>query len=212
MSVKSVIYAVAIGALAACGGGGSDGGGITNPPPVTQKLGSITVAPASLNLNAGATGTLTVQALDETGAPITSASGYAYTSSTPAVAEISGSGSVLAISAGASTITVSLTLDGVTKTATTTVNVTGQLPSSESITAGTNNAFAPASVIIRKDGKVSFSFGAVTHNVTFDAAAGAPTNIGNSSGTIVERTFNTVGNFSFVCGLHAGMSGTVVVR
>ncbi|MBV6506361.1 MAG: hypothetical protein ILNGONEN_01936 [Syntrophorhabdaceae bacterium] len=143
---------------------------------LTQKLGSITVTPGTLNLTAGATGTLTAQALDETGAPITSASGFSYTSGTPAVAEISGSGSVLAISAGASTVTASLTLDGVTKTATTTVNVTGQLPSSESITAGTNNAFAPATVIIKKDGKVAFSFGAVTHNVTFDTAAGAPTN------------------------------------
>ncbi|MFN8581025.1 MAG: hypothetical protein U0163_08640 [Gemmatimonadaceae bacterium] len=212
MRMSQIITLAAATALVACGGGGgSDGGGVTNPPPV-QKLGSITVSPSSLNLNAGSTGTLAVQALDETGAAISGASGFTYTSGTTTVAEVSSSGSVLAISAGSSTVTVSLTRDGVTKTATATVNVSGQLPSSASITAGTNNSFAPNEVIIAKDGKVSFSFGAVTHNVTFDATNGAPANISNTSGVIVERTFTATGNFSFVCGLHAGMTGTVVVR
>jgi plastocyanin len=212
MRSNSIFLGMLVSIVAACGGGGGDSSGVTTPPPPVQKLGSITVSPGTLNLTAGATGTLTVQALDESGGVISSASGYTYSSGTPTVAEVSGSGSVLAISAGTSTVTVSLTRDGVTKTATAAVNVTGQLPSSENITAGANIAFTPSQVLISKGGKVAFSFGAVTHNVTFDPAAGAPTNIGNSATTIVERTFNTAGNFSFICTLHAGMSGTVLVR
>ena len=40
----------------------------------------------------------------------------------------------------------------------------------------------------------------------------APSDIPDRSNTTVDRTFNTAGTFGYDCGLHPGMSGTVVVH
>lgn len=52
----------------------------------------------------------------------------------------------------------------------------------------------------------------VTHNVTFAAATGAPSNIGDHSSGSNARTFNTSGTFNYSCTLHGGMAGSVTVR
>ena len=75
-----------------------------------------------------------------------------------------------------------------------------------------NFAFTPAQVDIALDDTVDLSFSAITHNVTFNAAAGVPANIPNTSNAIVSRQFNAVGTFNFQCTLHAGMTGAVVVH
>lgn len=203
-----LVYMSAV--LAACGGGG---GGVTNPPPVTQKLGSITATPGTMTLAAGTTSAITASAIDETGLAIAGASGFTYSSSALAIAEVSSAGNVIGISPGTATITVSLTLGGVTRTATVAVTVNGTLPASANVAAGTaSNTFQPAVVAILRTGKVSFSFGNVEHNVTFDGGNGAPASIGNSISTIVERPFNTAGDFAYRCTIHSGMNGLVIVR
>ena len=207
--MKFHIRTIAVAAIVAtaCGGSGDSG---TNPQPV-QKLGSITAGPATINLDAGATGTVTVQALDENGAVISGASGFSFTAVNTSVAEVSSSGNILAIDEGTTAINVSLTRDGVTKTASVTINVDGHLPNAASITAGQNLVFQPNRVAIATGGTVTFSSGAIAHNVTFDAQAGAPANIPSGSNWIFDRTFSTAGNFSFTCTIH-GMQGVVVVR
>ena len=199
--------------LAACGGGG----GTTNPAPPpssgTQTLSTIRFASNSIALTAGTVATLAVEALDNTGRVITGASGYTYASSSSAVAESQGEGSVLAIGAGSATITASLTRDGVTATATTTVNVSGSLPGSASVAAGNSDlSFTPPTVVVTRNASVTFSFGALNHSVNFRATSGAPANVPVTVNGAVARSFPSAGDFSYDCGVHAGMSGKVVVR
>jgi plastocyanin len=51
----------------------------------------------------------------------------------------------------------------------------------------------------------------VSHNVVFDAAAGAPADIPvGPAGSAVDRTFSTVGSFAYKCSVH-GETGIVSV-
>jgi plastocyanin len=192
--------------VAACGG---DGG--TDPGP-TQVLESITIAPSPLNLVAGFTTTLTVTGTDTQGQPVTGLSGVTLTSQNTAVVETSGT-EALGISAGSTTITVSASKGGATKQATVTANVTGTLPNENSVTAGSPaTVFTPQTVAVARTGMVTWTFGALIHNVTFSGVNGAPANIPDASNTAVSRTFNTAGNFPYQCMIHPGMSGLVIVR
>ena len=197
-------------ALAACGGGSSVA---PPPPPPTQTLGSITVQPTTLSLNAGNASSLVVTALDVAGVAILTSS-FSYTSTAPTVVEVSSAGSVLGISAGTATINISLTFGGITKTAATTVTVTGNLSASANVAAGSASAdFQPGAVAIARGGKVAFSFGQLTHNVSFDGGANPPAGVGNSSNTIVERVFTAAGDYPYHCTIHgSGMNGVVHVR
>jgi plastocyanin len=197
------------GLLIACGGGD---GGVTPPPP-SNALDHIAVTPTTLALNAGQAQTITAtgQASDNS----TVATTFTYTSSAEAVASVSATGRVLGISAGTATITVTGTAGSVTKTAPpVTVTVTGSLPTAVAVVAGAEtNTFTPKDVAIQRGGTVTWTFPGITHNVEFQAATGAPANIGNTgnSNTGIERTFNTAGNFQYSCSLHSGMTGSVLV-
>jgi plastocyanin len=51
------------------------------------------------------------------------------------------------------------------------------------------------------------------HNVTFIIVNGRPADIsGSNANTTIARTFATAGTFGYVCTLHAGMTGTVIVQ
>lgn len=214
MRLLSLVAGVSMLGFAACGGGG----GSTSPAPPpsggTQTLSTIRFASNSIALTAGTATTLpVVEALDATGRVITGAAGYTYSSSATAVAESQGDGAVLAIGAGSATITASLTRDGVTATATITVNVSGSLPGSASVAAGNSDlAFTPPTVVVARNASVTFSFGALNHSVNFRATAGAPANVPVTTNGAVARSFPSAGDFNYDCGVHAGMSGKVVVR
>jgi len=77
-----------------------------------------------------------------------------------------------------------------------------------------NNNFTPDSISVPQNTVVTFDWGAgptSVHNVTFDAVAGAPSNIANRTAGGVQRTFASVGTFPYQCTNHAGMTGKVVV-
>ena len=84
-------------------------------------------------------------------------------------------------------------------------------PAANQVLATLGNVFDPMSLTVTKGTEVSYTF-AKTHNVTFSPTTGAPTNIGNTSTGTVTRTFATAGTFNYVCTLHSGMTGTVVVN
>ncbi len=85
-------------------------------------------------------------------------------------------------------------------------------PGTNEVIANTSNAFTPSSLSVSKGTTVTFTFQGVTHNVTFAAVTGAPSNIGETYSTSVQRVFSTAGTFGYNCTLHPGMSGSVVVQ
>ena len=218
MKVTRLACLVITSALLACGGGGGDDdGGTTGPPPPpppgnTQTLGSITTSVSTLNMIAGGTQTITVTALDTQGQVISNPGAASFTSTNATIAEVDGSGQVTAYSSGAATINVSLTRGSVTRTAAVAVTVTGSLPSQAGVSTTSGDVFTPNKVLIAQGGSVTWTFGITAHNVTFNAAPGAPSRIDDTYSISVSRSFNQSGNFTYTCTIHAGMQGQVVVR
>ena len=113
---------------------GSDGNGGFEPeppgpeppepePPVFSRLEVMPTAFALFTVAPGNTFELTVLAYDRTGATLPLTSAPAYSSSAPAIAEVSSSGVVTAAAPGTAKITAALTLGGETRTASVTVKV-----------------------------------------------------------------------------------------
>jgi plastocyanin len=217
MKLPRTLSLLTLAAVTACGGGGDDGtgpGANPNPNPnPTPTFASIRLTTNTFNLAAGQTATLTPEALDTNGSVIGNATGFTYSSSDDGVAEAEPEGTVIAIAAGDATITVSLTRDGVTATATASVTVTGTLPLTGAVVAGSAaTVFTPDRIVVARNADVTFSFGVLLHNVTFESVAGAPADVPNTQNADVVRSFGTAGDFPYDCTLHAGMSGTVIVR
>ena len=210
MRLLSVLGVGALLVASACGGGGGDDGG-AGPGP-QQTLGEIRPSPTTIQLNAGQSTTITVQAINTNGGTITNAGTATFTTQSATVAEVNAQGVVFGVSAGTTSIGVSLSFGGVTKTATIPVAVTGTLGTTATVTASSAaNTFNPQIVGVSRGGSVTWTFSAVEHNVTF-SGGGAPANIPNTVNASVSRTFGTAGNFPYDCSIHAGMTGTVIVR
>jgi len=208
-----LLRVLGVGALltaAACGGGGDDGG--TTNPPATQTLGEIRPTPTTIALTAGQSTTITVAAINTSGGAISNPGTPTFTTRSATVAEVNAQGVVFGVAAGTTSIDVSLSFGGVTKTANVPVVVTGTLAATATVAASSaSNTFQPQVVGVARGGSVTWTFAAVEHNVTF-SGSGAPANIPNTTNASVSRTFGTAGNFPYDCSLHAGMTGTVIVR
>ncbi|MBA4070378.1 MAG: hypothetical protein C0497_00850 [Gemmatimonas sp.] len=72
-------------------------------------------------------------------------------------------------------------------------------------------SFRPNRIDIAQGGVLRFVFSALPHDVRFSGAS-APADIAVTSNATVTRTFPAKGTYSFLCSLHANMSGTVVVH
>ena len=206
MRIPAISALLLLFVVVACGGGG---GG--TEPPNNQTLASITVSPSTLNIGAGQSTSLSVSGTDTNGQPVSGLTGVTLVSQNQAIAEVSGT-EVLGVSAGNTTINVSAGKGGVTKQTTVPTTVSGQLPSNANVNATVTNLFTPGSVIVKQGGAVTWNFASVAHTVNFAGSPGAPQNIDATADASVARTFNTTGNFAYQCTIHAGMSGTVLVR
>jgi len=208
VKVRMGVVGVAL-LLTGCGGG--DGGGTTNPPPPAATLDNIVVTPTTLSLGAGQSQTLNASGRTSAGAAVSGVT-FAYSSSSQTVATVSATGLVLALTAGSATITVTGTAGGVSKSATSALTVTGALPNAVTVVSGAaSNDFTPANVALARGGTVTWTFGPLIHNVDFEGKAGAPANIGNTVNASIARTFANAGSFGYVCSLHGGMNGTILV-
>ena len=176
---------------------------------VAQVLSTVTVTPASFQLNLNQTQQLTATARDARNNAISGASGFTFSSSNESAATVSASGLVTRVGTGTATFTASLNRDGVTKTATANLVIA---PATASVNATPSSTFEPPEVSIASGGSVSWVFGSLNHNVNFDAVTGAPANIPTTTSATVSRTFNTAGTFPYHCNIHAGMNGTVIVQ
>jgi plastocyanin len=76
-----------------------------------------------------------------------------------------------------------------------------------------NIAFSPKVLKVSRGTKVTFAFrdDTTTHNVT---STGRPRfkRIGDRSSGSATRTFSKAGTYRYVCTLHPGMAGRIVVR
>ncbi len=87
-------------------------------------------------------------------------------------------------------------------------------PAGNTVAATVSLAFTPNSLSINSGESVTFSFGAVAHNVTFDTPdAATPADIpGNNSNVSIQRAFSTAGTYRYHCTIHPGMAGSIVVH
>jgi plastocyanin len=87
-------------------------------------------------------------------------------------------------------------------------------PAPITVEATPDLTFTPNSLTVKRGDKVTFAFGSVPHNVTFDNRdVRTPADIpGVNASASVERVFSSAGTYHYHCTLHPGMSGTVVVK
>jgi plastocyanin len=86
-----------------------------------------------------------------------------------------------------------------------------QAPARSDAVAIQNFAFAPASLTVKSGATVTWTNSdAPAHSVKWDdGTTGSPT---LATGATYTRTFATPGTYTYVCGIHASMKGTVVVN
>lgn len=95
-------------------------------------------------------------------------------------------------------------------------NPTNQNPQSVEVTM-TASSFVPQNVSVRVGGVVTWrNVTATAHDITPNNAAQpgvfAKILVPATNGFTAAHTFNTAGTFNYVCTLHAGMTGSVVVQ
>jgi plastocyanin len=74
-------------------------------------------------------------------------------------------------------------------------------------------AFTPATLTITAGQDVTFAFGAVAHDLFFDANPDAPADIpGTNANVSITRTFAHAGTYRYTCHIHPTMHGTIVVQ
>ncbi|HEY8309994.1 MAG TPA: plastocyanin/azurin family copper-binding protein, partial [Gemmatimonadaceae bacterium] len=93
-----------------------------------------------------------------------------------------------------------------------TTSTTTPSPQTATINATPSLAFTPSAVTIAPGGTVTFAFGSVGHNVTFDTGTNPPSDItGVNANTSISRTFAAAGTYTFHCTIHPSMTGSVTV-
>ena len=85
-------------------------------------------------------------------------------------------------------------------------------PATNTVVASANNQFLPQNAPVRRGGTITWNFLTVAHSVLFEGQTGAPDNIDVAlSNTTEARTFTTAGLYSYHCGVHPSMTGTITV-
>jgi plastocyanin len=177
---------------------------------VRQKLARVSVLPGSGGVVVGRTLTLAATGQDARGNSITGLPGATFASNDAGVATVDGAGVVTGRAVGSATITASIAspADGA-RSGTATVSVTAAPPLTATVQM-LAVTFSPTSVEIAAGGTVTWVNGSgVGHDVDFGTPAMKIPVFESGQRSL---TFGTAGSFGYHCNLHAGMTGTVVVR
>ncbi|MCC6928992.1 MAG: Ig-like domain-containing protein [Gemmatimonadaceae bacterium] len=185
--------------LTGCGGGGDS-------PSGPDGVASVALNAPSLTMLVGRSEQLAATARDAQGNTIAGAPAASWKTSNSAVATVTATGLVTAVGNGSASITA--TISGKAASAAVTV-----APAPTSVTVNMpGTSFTPFHATLKVGGTVSYVFPSLAHNVIFDRIAGAPADIpGQVASQTVNRTFNTVSLYKYVCSLHPGMEGEVDV-
>ncbi len=184
---------------------------------VQRYAATFTVAPtsASITTNDGTQPfTGTAQDTNGTDLPIT------WTSRAPSIATVSpasgagttataqGNGSTYIVMAGGlRTDSASLAVSGQTAITAITVNIGDNF-----FRSANNNSQNPAVDTLDAGGTVTWNWtGGNPHNVTSTGSPSFAASPTQTSGSYA-RTLNTTGTYTYICTVHAGMNGTIVVR
>jgi trimeric autotransporter adhesin len=176
----------------------------------TPVFSSVGVTPQTGVVAVGSNLQLTVQALDQYGAPMNGSGSTGYSSGAPAQATVNNSGVVTGVAAGTAVVTVTMTYQGTTKSGTATITVaSGNEPTVTTLA----DEFEPDDLDITAGETVIFQFAGATHNVTFEDLAPPGGSIGDTApGNAVARTFTVPGDYDYECTIHKGMDGRIRVR
>lgn len=186
---------------------------VTDPPAATPAVTAITLTPDFPLALVDPGDTASVVALPLDGPVPVPDAPVSWSVSDPAVVALTPLGGARVRLTARGTGQVTVTARAGQASATIAVSA-GTLPDA-AIVAGTNSLeFIPNTVTIRRGGTVTWRMGTSRpHDVVFDpGTAGRPADVPLGSGTTTARQFGTAGRFDYVCSIHAGMRGTVVVR
>jgi plastocyanin len=212
---SGVVTAIAPGAVTITAASGSAAGQVSLT--VVAAGGTVTVVTVSLadaTIEIGGLTQASLVARDASNAVIALGTRpVAWTSTNSSIATVSSGGVVTAIGVGATQLRATVTegTNQVASSATLRVIAIAGAPLSADVSMP-GLTFSPADIIVKVNGSVRFIFPAEPHNVFWrPTVPGAPTDINTTNSRTVSLTFPTSGVYPFVCTLHNGMSGTVVV-
>lgn len=215
VNASGVVTAVAAGAVtitATQGGiGGTSALSVIAAGGVVASI-NITLSDAALPI--GSLGQASVSARNANNAVIALGNRLITWSSTnTAVATVSSGGVITTAGIGTAQVRASVIEGTVAIVGNATLNVVANPDAKPTVDVSMPGlTFSPTDIILKVNGTVRFIFPSLAHNAIFTPrVTGAPADIGVLSNQTVSRTFTTVGVFPFVCTLHNGMVGTVVV-
>ena len=213
MRAHATALLAAVLLIGACGGGDGGGGGPIGPGPGTQN-GSVRGLVRDQNNSAVPNANVELRAAGAASrTTITDGEGsYSFSAVAPGsytIAVTPPTGFQLGSSTGLAAVTV---VGGQQANVTTMVLQKdaggGPAPSSVEVRM-VNTTFSPASVEVARGGTVTFrNDDLVVHNATGQSVNTGNLNPGQSS----NQQMNNLGTFNYICNLHSGMSGTIIVR
>ncbi len=215
VNASGVVTAVGAGAATITATRGSiSGTAALTVIPAGGTVVTVNVALSDAILPIGELAQATVGARDANNAVVALGSrALPWSSTNTAVATVSSGGVITTAGIGTTQIRASVVEGAATVVGNATFTVVANADAKASVDVTMPGlTFSPADMVVKLNGTVRFIFPSLNHNVNFSPRiAGAPADINTLSNQTVSRTFTTVGVFPFVCTLHNGMVGTVVV-
>lgn len=215
VSGSGLVTAVAAGTVTITASRGSVSGTVSlTVIPAGGTVVTLNVALSDPSLVIGDQGQGTVSARDANNAAVALGSRtITWSSSNTSIATVSSSGVIAAVGIGSTVIRASVQEGGSAVVGNATLNVVANPDAKQNVDVSMPGlTFSPADMVVKVGGTVRFIFPNLAHNVIWrPRLTGSPVDILPVSNTTITQTFTTAGVFPFVCTLHDGMVGTVVV-